>query len=133
MTFFSRSMSSSEEQRIGDQVGEDLDRQRQMLVEHLQVIAGVFLRREGVDLSADRIDLLGDLLGVARRRALEEHVLDEVRDAGGFRGLVTRTARQPDADGDRADVRHPLGGETDTVGKHGATNVGLRHVGNLPQ
>ena len=42
-----------QEQRVGDQVRQDLDRQRQMLVEHLQVIAGVFLRRKGVDLAAD--------------------------------------------------------------------------------
>ena len=70
------------EQRIADQVGQDVDRQRQVLVEHLQVIAGVFLGGEGVDLAADRIHLLRDFFGTPARRALEEHVLDEVRDAG---------------------------------------------------
>jgi hypothetical protein len=121
------------EQRVADQVREDLDRERQVLVEHLGVVAGVFLRRERVDLAADRIDLLRDLLGVARRRALEEHVLDEVRDAGVIGRLVARAARQPDADGDRPHVRHPLGGETDTVGKHGSTDIGCGHVGILPR
>src|SRR5688500_13926241 len=53
-------------------------------------------------------------------------------DAASFRGFVTRAARQPDAHRDRADMWHPLGGETDTVGKDGATNVWFRHVG-LPR
>jgi hypothetical protein len=48
------------EQRIANQIGEDLDRQRQVLVQDLEVVAGVLLRREGVDLAADRIHLLGD-------------------------------------------------------------------------
>ena len=51
------------EQRIADQIGEDVDGERQMLVEHLEVIAGVFLRRERVDLPADRIHLLRDFFG----------------------------------------------------------------------
>ena len=38
-------------------------RQRQVLVEHLDVVAGVFLGRERVELAADRIDRLGDVLG----------------------------------------------------------------------
>ena len=50
---------------------EDVDGQRQVLVEHLDVVAGVFLRREGVDLPADRIDRLGDVLGAARRVPLK--------------------------------------------------------------
>ena len=48
------------EERIADQVGEDVDRERQVLVEDLEVVAGVFLGREGVDLPADGIDLLRD-------------------------------------------------------------------------
>ena len=45
----------------------------------------------------------------SRRRALEEHVLDEVRDAAFGVGLVARPARQPDADRHRTHVRHRLG------------------------
>ena len=117
------------EERIADQIGEDVDRERQMLVENLEVIAGVFLRRERIDLAADRIDLLRDFFGAPSRSALEEHVLDEVRDAGMFGGFVTRSARQPDADGDRPNVWHPLGGEADTVGKHGSADIRFSHVG----
>ena len=81
MTFFSRSMSSSANSGLQIEVGEDVDGERQVLVEHLEVIAGVFLRREGVDLAADRIHLLRDFFRAPCRRALEQHVLDEVGDA----------------------------------------------------
>jgi hypothetical protein len=53
-----------------------------MLVADLDVVAGVFLGGDGVELPADRIDLLRDVLGRAVLGALEEHVLDEVGDAG---------------------------------------------------
>ena len=53
---------------IANDVGEDVERQRQMLVEHLDVVAGVFLRGERVELAADRIDGLGDVFGSAAAR-----------------------------------------------------------------
>ena len=87
-------------QRIADQVGENFDRERQVLIEHLEVIAGVFLGGKGIDLPADRIHLLRDFFRRPGGRALEEHVLDKVRDAHAFRRFVPRAARQPDADGD---------------------------------
>ena len=57
--------------------------------------------------------------------ALEEHVLDEVRDAGVLGRLVTRAARQPDADRHRSDVRHRFGHETKTVREGLAADAGL--------
>ena len=45
---------------------EDVDRQRQVLVEHLDVVAGVFLGRERVELAADRVDRLRDVFGRSR-------------------------------------------------------------------
>ena len=44
------------ERRVHDDVGEHLDGQRQMLIEHFEVVARVFLGREGIHLSADGID-----------------------------------------------------------------------------
>ena len=117
-TFFSRSMSSALNAGLQDDVGEDVERERQVLVEHLDVVAGVFLGGEGVELAADRVDRLRDVLGRAGRGALEEHVLDEMRDAALLGGLVARAARQPDADADRTDVRHPLGEEAKAVVEH---------------
>ena len=60
-------MSSGAERRVADDVGQDVDRERQVLVEHLDVVAGVFLRGERVELAADRIDRLGDVFGGPRR------------------------------------------------------------------
>ena len=111
-------MSSGAERRVQDDVGEDVEGQRQVLVEHLDVVAGVFLGGERVELPADRVDRLGDVFGRPRARALEEHVLDEVRDAAALRGFVARPARQPDADADRSNLRHPLGQNAKTVIEH---------------
>ena len=114
MTFFSLSRSSDVEVRVHHDVGEEVDRRRQVLVEDLDVVAGVFLRRERVELAADGVDRLGDVLGGARAGALEEHVLDEMGDAAAVDGLVPRPARQPDAEADGPDVRHRLGDEAET-------------------
>ena len=84
---------------------------RQVLVEHLDVVARVLLGGERVELAADRVDRLRDHLRRPRRRALEEHVLDEVRDAAFGVGLVPRSARQPHADRHRPHVRHRFGHE----------------------
>ena len=54
---------------------------------------------------------------------------DEMRDAGMIGWFVARAARQPDADGHGTHVGHPLGGEADTVGKHGSADIRFGHVG----
>ena len=127
-TFFSRSMSSGAKDGVRDQIGQDVGRERQVLVEHLDVVARVFLRRERVELTADRVHLLRDVLGRPRSRALEQHVLDEMRDAGSARRLVTRAAGQPHADRHRSHVRHRLGHETKTVRERLASDAGISHV-----
>ena len=71
-------------------IGQHVDRDRQMLVEDLDVVAGVFLRGEGVEMAAERVDLLGDVFGGAEPGALEEHVLHEMRDAAVLDWLVAR-------------------------------------------
>ncbi len=45
-----------------DDVRQDVDRKRQMLVEHLDVIARVLFGRKRVELAADGVDRLGNLL-----------------------------------------------------------------------
>ena len=49
-------------------VRQQIDRNRQVLVEHLDVVAGVLLRGERVELAADRIDLLRDVFGACGSR-----------------------------------------------------------------
>jgi hypothetical protein len=86
-----------------------------VLVEYLDVVAGVLFGGESVELTANRIDCLGDVLSAARRRALEEHVLHEVGDAALLGRFVAGPAREPDPDADRADLCHPLGEDAEPV------------------
>ena len=115
------------ERRSGDEIREHVHGHRQVLVEHLDVVAGVFLRGERVEVAADRVDLLGDVLGGAGGRALEEHVLHEVGDAFVSGGLVPRTAAEPYADAHRPHVGHPLGEQAKSVGQDVADDGGDRH------
>ena len=106
------------ERRVHHDVGEDVDGEREVFVEDFDVVARVFLGGEGVELAADRVDRLRDVFRRPRRRALEEHVLDEVRDAAALRRLVPRSAGEPDADADRTHLRHPLRQETNAVAQN---------------
>ena len=54
------------EDRIEHQVGEDVERRRDVLVENLHVEADRLFAGEGVEVAADGVDLAGDVLGAAR-------------------------------------------------------------------
>ena len=98
-------------------VGQEVGRERQVLVEHRHVEAGVLLRGERVHLAADRVDRPGDVLGRPGLGALEDQVLDEVGDPAQVGGLVAAPGVDPHPHGDRANVRDPLRDEPDPVGE----------------
>ena len=106
-------------------IRQDVDGDRHVLVEHFHVVAGVFLGGEGVELPADRVDRLRDVLGRARGRALEQHVLDKMSDAALLVRLVPRTARQPHTEADRPHVAHRFSDETNPVVECVANNHGF--------
>ena len=60
----------------------------QVLVEDLDVEAGVLFGGEGIHLPTDRVHRAGDRLGAARGRALEHEVLDEMGHPTSVLGLV---------------------------------------------
>ena len=62
--------------RVLHDVGDDVHAQRQVLLENLGVIGGVFARGIGVEVAADGFDFLGNGDGTAPFRALEDHVLE---------------------------------------------------------
>ena len=68
----------------------------------------VLARRGRVQLGPHRVERLGDLLRVVGARALEQEVLDEVRDAGAVGPLVAGAGADPEAERDRTDARHLL-------------------------
>ena len=66
----------------------------------MREVARRFLARAGVEVAAAPFDRLGDVERRARRRALEEHVLDEVGDAGECGVFVARAGGDEEAEGD---------------------------------
>ena len=69
------------ESGLGQNVGEHVERQRHVVLEHARIVGGAFGAGRGVQIAADRLDLLGDLTGRAPPRALERHMLEEMRNA----------------------------------------------------
>ena len=111
------------EQGIADQIGHHVEGFRQMLVQHLDVVADQFLGGERVQAAADGIHRPGNLLRCAVLGALEHHVLDEVRQAGFVQLLFARARGDPQADRDAAHVRHPLGDDAHTIGQNLALDL----------
>ena len=105
------------------EIGEDVEGERKMLIEDFDVEADAFLRRERIHIAADGIDLARNVFGGARFRALEHHVLDKMRNAIPFGIFVARAGLEPDADRDRADVRHLLGDDGQPVRQNLTTNA----------
>ena len=116
MTVRSRSSSARVEDRVLQDVGEDVERERHILLQHLGVIGGALARGIGVEMAADRLDLLGDGAGAAPLGALERHVLEEMRDAVDLRRLVPRADIDPEAERDRVDRVDPVGDDPQAVG-----------------
>ena len=94
---------------VEDDIGHQIDRQFKVLVEHMGVVAGVFLGGERVQLTTDGIDRLGDLHRTASGCGLEEQVLQEVRGSGNSGALIARTDVDPDTDRGRTNRRNELG------------------------
>ena len=79
-------------------IGNQVDGQFEVLVEHVRVVAGVLLGGERIELTAYGVHGLRDVDGGARRCRLEQQVLEEMRGAGHGRTLVTRAHVDPDPD-----------------------------------
>src|SRR6185437_4600525 len=79
------------EHHVTDQV----DGQREIAVEHVRVVAGVLLGGERIQLTTDRVHRLRDVDCGARRRRLEQQVLQEVRGTGNRGTFVARSDPDP--------------------------------------
>ncbi len=111
------------EDRIENQIAQDIHRGRQMFVEHLDVEADDFLAGERVHVATDGIHLAGNLLRRARGRALEHHMFGEMRDAVVVGGFIARSGFHPDADGNGADVIHLLTQQSEAVRQNFAADI----------
>ena len=118
------------EARAAHDVGHHLDRLRQVFGEHAGGVADLLARRERVEVTAERLEARGDRARVARGRALEHHVLDEVRDPELLARLVARAGAKPRAERQRAPVGQRLGQHGEPVREHGLVD-GCTHLGIL--
>src|SRR5258708_2292739 len=100
-----------------EDVGEDVERERHILLQHLGVIGRAFARGIGVEVAADRLDLLGDRAGAAPLGALERHVLEEMRSAVDLRRLVAGPDIDPEAERGRIYRIDPVGDDPEPIGE----------------
>ena len=118
-----------DERRPEDHVGHDVERALEPVVGDARVDDGRLARGRGVQLAAELVEDLGDLLRRVARRALEEQVLDEVRDARARVGLVARARADPEPERDRAHARDALG--DDALAGRELGELVLRHAARI--
>jgi len=70
--------------RVEEDIGEDIDHQRQMGVQDLGMEADILLRGERVGETAHGIKFAGNILSAPLLRTLEQHVLNEMGDPAFF-------------------------------------------------
>ena len=97
------------EGRVVDHPDDHVQRRLEPVVRDARVDERRLARGGRVQLPAEPVEDLGDLLRRMGAGALEEQVLDEVRHARAGVGLVARARPDPEAERDRADARHLLG------------------------
>ena len=98
-------------------VHEHLDARHDLARRQDRVIEGVVPRRPGVDTSADSLDLALDEPCRARRRTLEEHVLEIVGQPQLARALVPRARLHPELQRDDVAGAMLLDDHRDAVGE----------------
>ena len=108
------------ESRFGQDVGEHVERERHVGLEHARVIGRGLGAGRRVEIAADRLDLLGDLARGAPPRALERHVFEEMRDAVLVAPFVAAAGIDPHAERGRLEMRHRVGHHADAgfQGRH---------------
>src|ERR1017187_6617300 len=102
-----------------------------ILIQNLDIEADALFAGESVEVAADGVDLSRELVGRARRGALEDHVFDEMGYAIEGEGLVARAGIDPDAHGDGTDVGNALGEDQQAIGQTSAADVAGGGCGGL--
>ena len=93
------------EQALGQDVADDVEREADVGPDHAGEIAGPLDPGLGVEVAADVLDRLGDVARAPPSRALERHVLEEMRQSVLRDGLVARAGGDENADGGGLHVR----------------------------
>ena len=96
-------------------VREDIESERHIFLQYLRVISGALAGGVGVEVTANRLDLFGDIAGAAPFGALEGHVLEKMRGAVDGRRFVPCADIDPDAERYRVDGLDSVGGDPQPV------------------
>ncbi len=96
------------EGRVLQDIGQDIEGQRHVVLEDAGVIGGRLDAGGGVHLAADSLDLLGDFQRRAFARALEGHVLEQMGEAVLLLLFRARTGADPDAKGGALQFVHRM-------------------------
>ncbi len=107
------------ETRIGEDIAQHLERERHVRLHHPRIIGRGLDAGGGIEIAADRLDLLGDLARGSRRGALERHVLEQMRNAMLVGLLVAASNPGPYAERSRLQMRHGVGDDREAGRKLG--------------
>ncbi len=103
------------ETRMEKNIGQEIDRQRQVFIEHFGVVASMLFGSECVEYAAHGVHLFGDLCGATPRRAFEKQMLDKMREAVFRFAFVARAVLDPDAETHGTMLRHFMGHDPNAV------------------
>ena len=117
MTFFSRSSSSGSNALSVRRSPMTSSARSASLAQNAGEIAGPLDAGLCVEVAADVLDRLGDLAGASAARALERHVLDEMREPVLACALVARSRADEHADRRRLHMGRRLGDDGEPRGK----------------
>ena len=107
------------ETRGKNDVAQDVEGKPEILTQHACVIRRRVDSGRGVELAANRLDLLGDVLRASPGGALEGHVLEEVSDAVLGQALAAASRADPDAERHGLDVGSSMAHYGEAIGQSG--------------
>ena len=119
MTSFSRSSSRLVELRRADEVGDQLEPEPDIGRQRARVEHRLVARGPRVERPADILDRFGDAARVAPARALEHHMLDEVREPALAVGFGARADRGVEPDRGRLRALHRVDRDRHAIGEAG--------------
>ena len=96
---------------FGQNISEDIERERNVAGQNMRVVGGMFRACRGVEIAARRLDFLGDITGRAPPRSLERHMFEKMRQAMLVRSFVAGPGADKNAKRGSFKMRHALGGD----------------------
>ena len=107
------------EGRLGQDVGENVEREIGVLGEEVRVVGRLLGARRRVEVAACGFDFFRNGARRAAPRPLEGHVLEQVREPMLGRRLVPRPGADPDAERGGLEVAHAVGDDAQARGQGG--------------